>query len=121
MNHLAIFDELFRSFDVKSFRRRSEKLNRLEGNESYANYERSTGWCRRQLEKAGLKDVRRYSLQADGKTVGVFNYFLDPPARKDRFEIFPERAVRIDGRHIVSLRMYLSIIKHTRRKILINL
>ena len=68
MNHLAIFDELFRSFDVKSFRRRSEKLNRLEGNESYANYERSTGWCRRQLEKAGLKDVRRYSLQVDGKT-----------------------------------------------------
>ena len=68
MNHLSLFDELYENFDVSSFRAVAEKLHRLEGDESYSNYEKSTKFCEKQLEKAGVSDVRRYALKADGRT-----------------------------------------------------
>ena len=68
MNHLSLFDELYGKFDISSFRAVAEKHHELEGDESYSNYEKSTKFCKKQLEKAGVSDVRRYALRADGKT-----------------------------------------------------
>lgn len=49
-------------------RRHTCEINRLEGDMSYSNYDRSTRYCMKVLKEAGFQKVERFALPADGKT-----------------------------------------------------
>lgn len=63
-----LFSLLYQTISKKRIKCDTEEIHRLEGDESYCNYKKSTDYCIRMLENAGFEQVERTVLPADGKT-----------------------------------------------------
>jgi len=64
-----LFALLHQTVSKERIKRHAEEIHRLEGDESFCNYKKSTDYCLELLKDAGFEQVERISLPADGKTV----------------------------------------------------
>ena len=63
-----LFALLEKTVSKDRIRQTTEELHRLEGNESNANFIRSTDYALRMMKEAGFEETRRIVLPADGRT-----------------------------------------------------
>ena len=63
-----IFDALAAKISKERIQKYTEEIHRLEGDESYDNYKRSTDCCLELMRESGFEQVERHALAADGET-----------------------------------------------------
>ena len=63
-----IFDALAGKISKERIQKYTEEIHRLEGDESYDNYKRSTDCCLELMRESGFEQVERHALAADGET-----------------------------------------------------
>ncbi|MCX6984685.1 MAG: hypothetical protein NT118_08045 [Lentisphaerae bacterium] len=64
-----LFSLLSKEISTQRIKEQTTRLNSLERSVCYSDFKKSTQYCEEILRNAGLEEVTRYALPADGKTV----------------------------------------------------